>query len=140
MGQRHHGEFLKWLVDTYKPVINDLADHIGLDRSYIYKLYDEPKIKWEYLRLAAEFVNYDITRDFPDIPIPRKQFVEESSAIYGSMSLSECLRVNQELTQKLIRLQDRLIDSQDDNKRLTEENKKLSNKKHKKNENSTNGT
>lgn len=131
MGQRHRGEFLKWLVETYKPNVNKLTSFLGIERSYIYKLYDEANVKWEYLRKAAEFVDYDITRDFPDIPIPRKQFVEESAAVYGSMTLSECLREKEKLKDKLLHAHERLYEVMDNNRKLMEEINRLQNKKSK---------
>ena len=104
----HDGDYLKRLVEEHEPNLTKMAEYMGVDRTTIYNYFKYDKIPGMDLIKAAQFMGHDISKDRPDLPIPRNILMEDP-VYYKRLSLNDCIDENDKLKQEIIKLQGDLI-------------------------------
>lgn len=111
----HRGQLLKDLVERYDPKRSELADHLGVDRASLYRMYANEQLRWSYLKKAADFFGHVFTDELPDMPPtlmePAVEYVPA-----GFVRITECdrrvevcRRENEQLKDQVIQLQRELL-------------------------------
>lgn len=77
---KHRGEILSKVIREKNVKISPLAKKMGLDRGTIYRHMDDPELSLDYITQYGKALDYDFSKDFPEI----MYVLREPPAEYGA--------------------------------------------------------
>ena len=66
----HKGEILRKLIRDKRSTVGKVAEHLGLNRSYLSTLLNDPNLKEDFIERACEFLGVDKDQYFSENPLP----------------------------------------------------------------------
>ena len=74
---KHRGEILKQKVEDSGKSVAEIAKKLGIHRSTLYRVFEEPFASFDYIVRVGKIINYDFAKDFVELEDPMRQIKEE---------------------------------------------------------------